>query len=102
MNYASWKINFDIPNYGTGPEYKIIELGYSAEGAWANGPIETTGVILGYVEGQPDAKELSGWDFTYLTQEQALEFCKAINPKAHLLDDGKIAMPTDTPSEITE
>lgn len=105
MKYATWKLNFSNPSYGTGPEEAIASKGFSAEGVWADGKIEDGGVILGYVEGEPSVADLVSWEFQYLTQEQALAFCLAINPEAYLLENGRIGAPVkelDTPSEITE
>jgi hypothetical protein len=93
MNYATWKLNFTDPNYGTGPEDKIAELGFGAEGAWVAGEVENGGTILGYVTEPVDESELTTWQVTNLTQEQALDFCLAINSEAYLLPDGKITVP---------
>jgi hypothetical protein len=93
VKYATWKLNFTDPNYGTGPEAKIAELGFSAEGAWVSGAVEDGGIILGYVQGEPDASQLAKWDFSYLTETEALAFCAEINPEAYLLPDGKITIP---------
>jgi hypothetical protein len=93
MNYATWKLNFTDPNYGTGPEYKIAELGFGAEAGWSNGEVSQGGTVLGYVTEAQDESELTPWNFTNITQEQALAFCLAINPEANLLPDGKITAP---------
>jgi hypothetical protein len=93
MNYATWKLNFTDPKYGTGPEDKIAELGFGAEGAWVAGEIENNGTILGYVTEPQDESELATWEFTNITQAQALEFTLAINPEAYLLPDGRITAP---------
>jgi hypothetical protein len=93
MNYATWKLNFTDPKYGTGPEDKIAELGFHAEGAWVAGQVENGGTILGYLTEPQDESKLTAWDFTNISQLDALEFCLAINPQAYLLDDGKIAGP---------
>jgi hypothetical protein len=95
MNYATWKLNFSDPNYGTGPEYKIAELGFAAEGAWVAGEIENGGTILGYVTEEQDETELTAWDFTNITQSEALAFCLAIDPEAYLLEDGRITAPIE-------
>jgi hypothetical protein len=95
MNYATWKLNFTDPNYGTGPEDKIAELGFGAEGAWVAGEIENGGTILGYVTEPQDESKLTAWEFTNITQFDALEFCLAINPKAYLIDDGRITSPDE-------
>jgi len=93
MNYATWKLNFADPNYGTGPEDKIAELGFGVEGGWVAGQVENGGTILGYVTEPVDESELTAWEFTNITQSEALEFCLAINPEAYLLDDGRITAP---------
>jgi hypothetical protein len=95
MNYATWKINFTDPNYGTGPEDRITAQGFHAEGSWVNGQAENGGTILGYVTGEPVASALTTWEYTSITQEQALEFAQAINSKAYLLEDGRITAPFD-------
>jgi hypothetical protein len=95
MNYATWKLNFTDPKYGTGPEDKIGELGFQAEGAWVAGTVETGGTILGYVTEPQDESELTAWEFKNITQEEALAFAKAIAPEAYLLEDGKIAAPIE-------
>ena len=93
MKYATWKLNFTNPDYGTGPEEAVNAQGFSAEGAWVSGLIQEGGVILGYVQGEPDASQLAEWDFSYLTEAEALAFCAEINPEAYLLPDGKITIP---------
>ncbi len=93
MNYATWQLNFVNPNYGTGPEERIAELGFGAEGAWVLGEAESGGIIMGYVTEPQDEAELSLWSFSNITQAQALDFCLAINPDANLLDNGRIVSP---------
>jgi hypothetical protein len=95
MNYATWKLNFTDPNYGTGPEDNIAELGFGAEGAWSNSAVESGGTILGYVTEPVDELQLTAWEVKNITQGEALAFCLAINPEAYLLDDGKITAPRE-------
>jgi hypothetical protein len=95
MNYATWKLNFTDPNYGTGPEYQIAELGYGAEGAWVAGQAEDNGTILGYVTEPQDESQLTAWNFTNITEAEALAFCLAINSNAYLLPDGRITAPLE-------
>jgi hypothetical protein len=97
MNYATWKLNFNNPNYGTGPEDKIAELGFGAEAAWVSGQVENDGTILGYVTEPQDESELTAWDFVNISQAQALAFCLAIDPEAYLLPDGRITAPYSDP-----
>ena len=95
MNYATWKLNFSDPKYGTGPEEKISELGFGAEAAWLAGEAENGGTILGYVTEPVDESELTDWDFANITQLEALEFCLALNPAAYLLPNGRITAPVE-------
>jgi hypothetical protein len=95
MNYATWKLNFTNPNYGTGPEDRIAELGYGAEGAWVNGQAEDGATILGYVTEAQDESELTTWNFKNITGAEAFDFCLTVNPKAYLLDDGRISAPIE-------
>jgi hypothetical protein len=95
MNYATWKLNFTDPKYGTGPEDKIADLGLGAEGAWVAGEIENGGTILGYVTEAVDEAQLTVWEVTNITEAQALEFCLALNPEAYLLSDGRITAPRE-------
>jgi hypothetical protein len=93
LNYATWKLNWADPNYGTGPEDRIAELGFGAEGGWAEADIENQGKIMGYVTEPVDETELTPWQVTNITQAEALDFCLAINPEAYLLPDGRITAP---------
>lgn len=95
MNYALWNLNFTDPNYGTGPENKISELGFGAEGAWSDGQVESGSTIMGYVTEPQNESELADWNFRNITQQEALEFCIAINPDAYLLGDGRITSPIE-------
>ena len=97
MNYATWKLNFTDPQYGTGPEDKIAKLGFSAEGGWVAGQVQNGGTILGYVTEPVDESELTAWEVTNITEAEALEFCLAINPEAYLLPDGRITAPIEEP-----
>ncbi len=93
MNYATWKLNFANANYGTGPESKIAELGGSAEGAWVDGIAEDGGTIIGYVSSPQDEIELQKWQFQNISQEEALDFCQAIDENAYLNEEGRIIAP---------
>jgi hypothetical protein len=95
MNYATWKLNFTDPNYGTGPEPKIEELGFGAKGAWVAGEAEDNGTILGYVTEPQDESQLTAWNFTNITEAEALAFCLAINSNAYLLPNGTITAPLE-------
>jgi hypothetical protein len=87
MQYAIWKLNF-IEGYGFGPEEKIAQLGGNATGGITESSPQ--GRILGYVYGEIDKAALQEWDFDFVSQEQALEFAKVIDPTSYFLEDGKI------------
>ena len=93
MNYATWKLNFDNTDYGTGPEDAIVATGNTAEGAWNSGEITDGGTILGYVSAPVDESALSEWDVENVSEAEALAFCQAINPDAYLAEDGRIVAP---------
>jgi len=88
MKYATWILNFDDPNYGTGPEASIAEQGGSAEGSFAEGDITQGARILGYFTGEPT--EVEPWEFTEITQQEALDFVLALDDTAYLAEDGRI------------
>jgi hypothetical protein len=94
MNYATWKLNFTDPDYGTGPEEKIASMGFFAEGAWS---LLDDQVILGYVSEAQDEKKLSNWQFKNIDQTQALELVLEVEPLAFLTNDGKITKPIEEP-----
>jgi hypothetical protein len=95
LNYATWKLNFANPEYGTGPEDTIADLGSGAEGSWVLGEAENGGTILGYITEPVDETELTTWEVKNITQSEALAFCLAINAEAYLLDDGRITVPIE-------
>ena len=88
MKYATWILNFDDPNYGTGPEAVIVEQGGTAEGSYAEGDITQGARILGYFTGEPT--DLEAWSFTEITQQEALDFVLALDDTAYLAEDGRI------------
>jgi len=95
MNYATWKLNFEDPKYGTGPEDEIAKSGIKAEAAWVLGQVETGGTVLGYVSEPVEESELTTWQVKNLNEEEAIEFCLQINAEAYLLENGKITAPIE-------
>jgi hypothetical protein len=93
MKYATWKLNFTDPNYGTGPEPSIVEQGNSAEGSIAEGDITKGARILGYFTGEPTGLEV--WSFNELTQQEALDFVLAFDDTAYVAEDGRIVVVID-------
>jgi hypothetical protein len=97
MKYVTWKLYFEVPTHGIGPELKVQELGGKmlSDAGWMNGEPGEGGTLLGYLEGDIDAAGLSDWDFKYLTKEEALEFCLALSPLAYFHEDGRIIAPIE-------
>jgi hypothetical protein len=92
MKYATWKLNFIDPNYGTGPEEIIVAQRILVSGAWEIGSITEDGKILGYLSAEPDLEELSDWHFEMITQAEALALAQTVNPEAKLMEDGTIGV----------
>ena len=92
MKYATWKLNFIDPEYGTGPEELIVAQGIEVSGAWSIGSVTEDGKILGYLSAEPDLEELSDWDFQMLTQAEALAVAHTENPDAEVMTDGTIGV----------
>lgn len=88
MKYATWKLNFSNPDYGTGPEGAINAQGCSAEAAYVNGDVTQGAEILGYFTGEPTDLEI--WNFTEITQEEALSFVLSFDETASIDTSGKI------------
>jgi hypothetical protein len=88
MKYATWILDFTNPDYGTGPEASIVAQGGTANGGVASGNIVEGAEILGYFTGEPTGLET--WNFTELTQEEALAFVVAIDSSAYVAENGKI------------
>jgi len=95
MKYATWKLNFDDPNYGTGPERVIVEQGGTAEGSFAEGDITKGARVLGYFTGEPTG--VQAWEFTEITQQEALDFVLALNDTGYLAEDQKINVVMEEP-----
>jgi hypothetical protein len=92
MKYATWKLNFADPMYGTGPEDAIVASGKTAQGALADGDITQGATILGYVSSAVKESELTAWSVKNLSSEEALAFAKTINSTAYFTADGLIAI----------
>jgi hypothetical protein len=88
MKYATWKLNFDDPNYGTGPEPRVVKNKGTCEGAFAEGDVTKGARILGYFTGEPT--EVEAWEFTEITQQEALDFVLALDDTAYIAEDGRI------------
>jgi hypothetical protein len=73
--FATWKLNFTDPHYGTGPEGQIAVNGGRAWAVWTDGPVEAGGTILGKVDG--DVGVLDGtddWECVDVSLAEATQF----------------------------
>lgn len=91
MKYATWKLNFSDPSYGTGPEVEIATQGGTAEGAYTSSEGSAQSTIMGYFTGSPTG--LDAWEFQEVSQAEALAFVKETYEDAFLLEDGRIGIP---------
>ena len=99
MRYLTWKLNWDDPSHGTGPEAQIQAQGAHAEASTFAAPSIEHGTILGYLtQGEINLSQLSAWLVQELTQDAALEFAQAIAPDAYFLPDGIITVPMPEPA----
>jgi hypothetical protein len=96
LNYATWKLNFTNPEYGTGPEDKIAKSGIEAKASWVLGQPEDGGTILGYLSEPIEESKFKAWSVTNISESEALDFCLAINEQAYLLEDGVITAPRES------
>lgn len=90
--FATWKLDWTDPNYGTGPEEAIVALGGEAQGIIAY-PDVVGGTILGKINKLTDFSTLSLWQVTAITDNQALEFAIAKNPEI-ILQNGELILPS--------
>jgi hypothetical protein len=98
IRYLLWRLNWDDPRYGTGPEDAIAQQGARAEASAFASPSVTTGDILGYwTTGSLDLSKLSKWQVRELTQAEALAFARTVAPDAYLLPNGVIGVPMNRP-----
>jgi hypothetical protein len=95
MKYATWNLYF--PTEGsleaTTPESVVASNGKFILGAF----FLDDNSILGYAGDDVDATGLSNWNFTLITQSQALDLALAKNENSYLAENGTIVMPFDNP-----
>ena len=92
MRYATWRLNWTDPMYGTGPEEVIAGRGGRAEASVANATVED-GYIVGYVFGDFDSSGLEAWDFSEITADQALAFAQDVDSGTWIDEEGIIRFP---------
>lgn len=92
MIYATWNLEFSDPQYGTGPEQQLANRGVLAEAGWTDELVENGGNILGYLSDSVNESDFENWNLKVVPESKALEFCKKIDSRATLMDDGKIGI----------
>lgn len=92
MIYATWKLNFADPDYGTGPEDAIRLQGIDAEAGLSIGAVEEGGSILGYLSDVPDTLSLGAWSVEIIDETEALAFGKAVHESAYVQESGRIGL----------
>ena len=83
MLYATWTID---RSDGSTPEPTIRSAGGTASG----GLMLNDDLVLGYVAGNVDLKDLQKWNFQLIKQDYALVLAKAKNPKSYITEAGTI------------
>lgn len=92
MKYALWNLNFENPNYGTGPEESIQKAGGEARAFISNGAPENGADILGYIAKDFSKIDLSFWNYREMTQSEALTFAKSINENFGFDENGYLIL----------
>lgn len=87
MRYAQWTIK--RPE-GSTPEPLIRSRGGQASG----GLMLDSETVLGYVWNDVDLTGLEKWNFSTMTNTQALALAQALNPECYFGDDGTIQAPS--------
>lgn len=91
--YATWKLNWEDPGHGTGPEYEVSLRGSTAWGIIAE-PDFHNGSILGYIDAAIDLTGLEKWSVKYASNEEALAFAQNLVPDVTIDEAGNLVFPT--------
>jgi hypothetical protein len=86
MKYASWTID---RTDGSTPEPTIRDRGGEASGGF----MKDADTVVGYVWSDCDLTGLDKWNFSTMTDVQALTIAQSLNAECFLADDGKIQAP---------
>jgi hypothetical protein len=83
MKYASWTID---RSDGSTPEPIIRDRGGEASGGF----MKDADTVVGYVWSDCDLTGLDKWNFSTMTNVQALAIAQGLNAECFLADDGTI------------
>jgi hypothetical protein len=86
MKYASWTID---RSDGSTPEPTIRDRGGEASGGF----MKDSETVVGYVWSDCDLTGLDKWNFSTMTDVQALAIAQGLNPKCFFAEDGTIQAP---------
>jgi len=86
MKYASWTID---RSDGSTPEPTIRDRGGEASGGF----MKDSETVVGYVWSDCELTGLDKWNFSTITNVQALTIAQGLNPECFLADDGTIQAP---------
>lgn len=91
MKYATWVLNWNDPEYGTGPE-SAASAG-SIEAGPALGEVTEGAAILGYATDDINFAAFGPWAMTEISQQQALDLALALDAGAFIHESGRIGFP---------
>lgn len=88
MIYCKWRLSEGV--WGEGPEPIIYERGGRLE---PGGYVDTNGDRIGYLTESADLSGLTNYNFSEVTEVEALTFCQQFYADAVVLESGIISSP---------
>ena len=88
MIYCKWRLSEGV--WGEGPETIIYERGGRLE---AGGYVDADGDRIGYLIESADLSNLTDYNFSEVTEAEALTFCQQFYADAVVLESGIISSP---------